>query len=76
MLEIEGSELFSPDVTSSAESGLRRVRGGLLGYGRIGQAVLQMAGLERDRLADAGFAITGEAARSCAIDRARGEMDP
>jgi homoserine dehydrogenase len=41
-----------------AEPGLRRIRVGLLGCGRIGQAVVATARAERDRLADAGVALT------------------
>jgi homoserine dehydrogenase len=52
------------DVTSPApgdrwtEPGLRRIRVGLLGCGRIGQAVVATARAERDRLAAAGVDLT------------------
>jgi homoserine dehydrogenase len=53
-----------PDITvrapvdRSTEPGLRRIRIGLLGCGRIGQAVVATARAERDRLAAAGVDLT------------------
>jgi len=47
-----------PPVDRWTEPGLRRIRVGLLGCGRIGQAVVATARAERDRLAAAGVDLT------------------
>jgi homoserine dehydrogenase len=47
-----------PPIDRWTEPGLRRIRVGLLGCGRIGQAVVATARAERDRLAAAGVDLT------------------
>lgn len=71
-LKTENSEVSTPPAIGSTTAvPIRTVRVGLLGYGRIGQAVAALAEAEEDRLASAGIALecTGALVRDVAKSR-------
>jgi homoserine dehydrogenase len=80
--QAEDLDHFTPDlavgtpVDRSTEPGVRSIRVGLLGCGRIGQAVVATARAERDRLAAAGVDLTFARALVRDVDKPRAAVVP